>query len=170
MFLFSVRPAASGPDDWGLCPSSGRARWADILSPYHAPADAHLLGEGKGDNLVSLAAKVFHRNLRNYQYVGFETLWRDPTPEEQIALKDLLIDEFVAVQAGDYLPLGYLYQGTEAYTIVEQPDGSLTLTQYALTPVEEWKQLDNPADVPLYREVSSENQMVPASVAKSLYE
>lgn len=38
------------------------------------PADAHLLGEGKGDNLVSLAAKVFHRNLRNYQYVGFETL------------------------------------------------------------------------------------------------
>ena len=133
------------------------------------PADAHLLGEGKGDNLVSLAAKVFHRNLRNYQYVGFETLWRDPTPEEQIALKDLLIDEFVAVQAGDYLPLGYLYQGTEAYTIVEQPDGSLTLTQYALTPVEEWKQLDNPADVPLYREVSSENQMVPASVSKSLY-
>ena len=64
------------------------------------PADAHLLGEEKGDNLVSLAAKVFHRNLRNYQYVGFETLWRDPTPEEQIALKDLLIDEFVAVQAG----------------------------------------------------------------------
>ena len=53
---------------------------------------------------------------------------------------------------------------------MEQPDGSLTLTQYALTPVEEWKQLDNPADVPLYREVSSENQMVPASVAKSLYE
>ena len=66
-------------------------------------------------------------------------------------------------------PQGYLYQGTEAYTIVEQPDGSLTLTQYALTPVEEWKQLDNPADVPLYREVSSENQIVPASVAKSLY-
>ena len=89
--------------------------------------------------------------------------------DQQIALKDLLIDEFVAVQAGDYLPLGYLYQGTEAYTIVEQPDGSLTLTQYALTPVEEWKQLDNPADVPLYREVSSENQIVPASVAKSLY-
>lgn len=136
------------------------------LRPQRTPTS---WGEGKGDNLVSLAAKVFHRNLRNYQYVGFETLWRDPTPEEQIALKDLLIDEFVAVQAGDYLPLGYLYQGTEAYTIVEQTDGSLTLTQYALTPVEEWKQLDNPADVPLYREVSSENQMVPASVAKSLY-
>jgi len=75
-----------------------------------------------------------------------------------------------ALTVGERSPQGYLYQGTEAYTIVEQPDGSLTLTQYALTPVEEWKQLDNPADVPLYREVSSENQMVPASVAKSLYE
>ena len=124
-----------------------------------------IFGKDKGDNFINLAARVFGKDLRGYQYVCFDDLW---TPDLQ-ALQDLLMDTQMALTVGERSPQGYLYQGTEAYTIVEQPDGSLTLTQYALTPVEEWKQLDNPADVPLYREVSSENQIVPASVAKSLY-
>ena len=129
-----------------------------------------VFGKDKGDNFINLAARVFGKDLRGYQYVCFDDLWTPSVSDDLQALQDLLMDTQMALTVGERSPQGYLYQGTEAYTIVEQPDGSLTLTQYALTPVEEWKQLDNPADVPLYREVSSENQMVPASVAKSLYE
>ena len=124
-----------------------------------------VFGKDKGDNFINLAARVFGKDLRGYQYVCFDDLWTPSISDDLQALQDLLMDTQMALTVGERSP-----QGTEAYTIVEQPDGSLTLTQYALTPVEEWKQLDNPADVPLYREVSSENQMVPASVAKSLYE
>ncbi len=131
--------------------------------------DPFVLGKDKGDNLISLAARVFGKDLRGYQYICFDNLWTPSVPDNLLALRDLLIDTQTSLTIGERSPLGYLYQGTEAYTIVEQPDGSLTLTQYALTPVEEWKQLDNLADIPLYREVSSENQMVPTSVAKSLY-
>ena len=129
-----------------------------------------VFGKDKGDNFINLAARVFGKDLRGYQYVCFDDLWTPSISDDLQALQDLLMDTQMALTVGERSPQGYLYKGTEAYTIVEQPDGSLTLTQYALTPVEEWKQLDNPADVPLYREVSSENQMVPASVAKSLYE
>ena len=127
-----------------------------------------------GDSAYAEAAQeetpvVFGKDLRGYQYVCFDDLWTPSVSDDLQALQDLLMDTQMALTVGERSPQGYLYQGTEAYTIVEQPDGSLTLTQYALTPVEEWKQLDNPADVPLYREVSSENQIVPASVAKSLY-
>ena len=82
-----------------------------LLTPTLRPQRTPTSWGREGGQPGLLAAKVFHRNLRNYQYVGFETLWRDPTPEEQIALKDLLIDEFVAVQAGDYLPSGLSLPG-----------------------------------------------------------
>ena len=134
-----------------------------------AQEETPVFGKDKGDNFINLAAQVFGKDLRVYQYVCFDDLWTPSVSDDLQALQDLLMDTQMALTVGERSPQGYLYQGTEAYTIVEQPDGSLTLTQYALTPVEEWKQLDNPADVPLYREVSSENQIVPASVAKSLY-
>ena len=49
------------------------------------------------------------------------------------------------MEAGERMPVGYLYQGQAVYTIVEQPDGSLKLTNYEIQPADSAGGLGKPS-------------------------
>ena len=55
------------------------------------------------------------------------------------------------------MPVGYLYQGQAVYTIVEQPDGSLKLTNYELQPADSAGGLGETI-IPDYQVVSTEQR------------
>lgn len=145
-----------------------------------APAKAsnHWLGEGKGDAMRGVIQRVFGKDLSEYTYICEGELWdmggRVEVPSEYKALLSLAADLFVSAQEGEKIPLGYLCQGNTAYTVVEQPDGSLKLTEYALSaPTAEQtasaEDLIGQPDISLYRVVESTSAAAPRDVVDTLY-
>ena len=91
------------------------------------------LGLDKGQTMAALIETVFGYDLRSYAYVSFAELWNgEPSTEALRAIRGILTDTCAGMEAGERMPVGYLYQGQAVYTIVEQPDGSLKLTNYEL--------------------------------------
>ena len=75
---------------------------------------------------AALIETVFGYDLRSYAYVSFAELWNgEPSTEALRAIRGILTDTCAGMEAGERMPVGYLYQGQAVYTIVEQPDGSL---------------------------------------------
>lgn len=93
------------------------------------------LGLDKGQAMAALIETVFGYDLRSYAYVSFAELWNgEPSTEALRAIRGILTDTCAGMEAGERMPVGYLYQGQAVYTVVEQPDGSLKLTNYELQP------------------------------------
>ena len=76
--------------------------------------------------------------------------------------RKLLTDLFVETDAGEGLPLGFLYQGTEAYTVIRQADNTLRLTSYEI--------LSTEAAQPDYRTATTEVRPAAQSVVRALYQ
>lgn len=136
------------------------------------------LGEGKGDVMRDVIQTVFGKDLRAYMYISEGELWdigSGEVPPEWKALIDLARDIFVDAQEGEKLPLGYLYRGNTAYTVVEQPDGSLQLTEYQLhSPATAQAAADadliGELDETLYNVVKVENGTASRAVIDMLYQ
>ena len=132
-----------------------------------------VLGQGLGDNMISVIDQVFSYDLSDYQYVCFDDLWVESVSSELEPIQDILIDLYISAEAGERLPLGFLYQGTSVYTFVEQPDGSLTLTHFSLTPSVSTKSSTSTigeSDDALYTVLETENRVAPESIVSSLYQ
>lgn len=87
------------------------------------------------DKMRNRILDSFDVNLTEYEYVSFAELWR--TEQEDLSLelrplKSILMDAFAAAQAGDHLPSGILYKGSDAYTVQEKADGTLQLIRYCV--------------------------------------
>lgn len=134
-------------------------------------------GSGKGDAMIALIYEVYGYDLSDYTYVPACTLDTDLVQDADAAVKalaDINFDVETALQDGDHTPFGYLYQGNVAYTVVEQPDGSLRLTQYQLTPPvtaqkNSAKELIGEPDIPLYHVTEVENAAAERNVIDTLY-
>ena len=105
----------------------------------------------------------------------FEDVWTGNISDKQEPLLDILVDRFDAVKPGERLPLGFLYQDNLAFTVVEQPDGSLELTRYSLTSPSAIvkNSLDDGIghqDSPLYSILETENHVASKDVVASLYQ
>lgn len=127
------------------------------------------MGEEKGDVMRDLIQTVFDKDLHGYAYISEGELWdigSGEVPLEWNALIDLARDIFVDAQEGEKLPLGYLYRGNTAYTVVEQPDGSLQLTEYQLHSPATAEELDET----LYHVVTVENGTASRAVIDVLYQ
>lgn len=135
------------------------------------------IGYGKGNAMRSVIQAVFDKDLSEYTYISHGELWdmgRGEVPLELKALFSLAADLFVSAQEGEKIPLGYLYQGNTAYTVVEQPDGSLKLTEYALstptaTQTAAAENLIGELDATLYREVKNQAAVPSRTVIDTLY-
>ena len=142
----------------GSGPSSGNANEETSVGPI-------TLGLGKGENMVSVIDQVFGKDLSGYGYVSFAELWRNDDaaiPQELFPFRKLLTDLFVETDAGEGLPLGFLYQGTEAYTVIRQADNTLRLTSYEI--------LSTEATQPDYRTATTEVRPAAQSVVRALYQ
>ncbi len=142
----------------GSGPSSGNANEETSVGPI-------TLGLGKGENMVSVIDQVFGKDLSGYGYVSFAELWRNDDaaiPQELFPFRKLLTDLFVETDAGEGLPLGFLYQGTEAYTVIRQADNTLRLTSYEI--------LSTEAAQPDYRTATTEVRPAAQSVVRALYQ
>ncbi|MBR5792199.1 MAG: hypothetical protein IKY34_03725 [Ruminiclostridium sp.] len=134
-------------------------------------------GSGKGDAMIALIYEVYGYDLSEYTYVPACTLDTDLVQDADAAVKalaDVNFDVQTALRDGDHTPFGYLYQGNVAYTVVEQPDGSLTLTQYQLTPPitaqkNSTRELIGKPDIPLYQVTEVENAAAERNVIDTLY-
>lgn len=142
----------------GSGPSSGNANEETSVGPIP-------LGLGKGENMVSVIDQVFGKDLSGYDYVSFAELWRNDDaaiPQELFPFRKLLTDLFVETDAGEGLPLGFLYRGTEAYTVIRQADNTLRLTSYEI--------LSTEATQPDYRTATTEVRPAAQSVVRALYQ
>lgn len=126
------------------------------------------LGLDKGENMAAVIRDVFGYDLRGYQYVSFAELW-DETQVTRATqpMRRILLDTCAAIQAGENMPLGYLYQGNTVYTAVEQPDGSLQLTQYEVQP--HTNSAETATVLPDYRVVETETRAVNQASMEALY-
>lgn len=131
------------------------------------------LGVEKGQNMISVIRNVFGYDLSSYHYVSFAELWgNDPLPSETRAIKRILTDLCMEIEAGERAPLGFLYQGNDVYTVVEQPDGSLELAQYKVQLVPATQSI-NGAELeafPDYQIVDTEIRTATQDIVQSLYE
>lgn len=142
----------------GSGPSSGNANEETSVGPI-------TLGLGKGENMVSVIDQVFGKDLSGYDYVSFAELWRNDDaaiPQELFPFRKLLTDLFVETDAGEGLPLRFLYRGTEAYTVIRQADNTLRLTSYEI--------LSTEATQPDYRTATTEVRPAAQSVVRALYQ
>ncbi len=142
----------------GSGPSSGNANEETSVGPI-------TLGLGKGENMVFVIDQVFGKDLSGYDYVSFAELWRNDDaaiPQELFPFRKLLTDLFVETDAGEGLPLGFLYRGTEAYTVIRQADNTLRLTSYEI--------LSTEATQPDYRTATTEVRPAAQSVVRALYQ
>ena len=151
---------------------------AKALSVELASTDAATgFGSGKGDAMIALIYEVYGYDLSDYTYVPACTLDTDLVQDADAAVKaiaDINFDVETALQDGDHTPFGYLYQGNVAYTVVEQPDGSLKLTQYRLLSpskvrVNSDQELIGKLDVPLYQITEVEKVTAERSVIDAFY-
>ena len=116
------------------------------------------LGLDKGQAMAALIETVFGYDLRSYAYVSFAELWNgEPSTEALRAIRGILTDTCAGMEAGERMPVGYLYQGQAVYTIVEQPAGSLKLTNYEIQPVDSAGGLGETI-IPDYQVVSMEQR------------
>lgn len=87
-------------------------------------------------------------------------------------MRAIAIDRYVEVEQGQRLPLGFLYQGATAYTVVEQPNGSLELIKYELLETVQTQEDENcvaEQDAAQYKVLETENKTAPQSVVDALY-
>ena len=99
----------------------------------HITVEPSTFGNGRGPAMISVIDTVFGYDLSSFRYVSHtELCTEDPISSENLGLRHLLIDIYIAAKEGDFIPLGFLCEDTIAYTVVEQPDGTLALTKYLL--------------------------------------
>ena len=130
------------------------------------------LGENKGNNMISVMQNAFGIDLTEYQFVSFGDLWDNAAETTYPALRAIAIDRYVEVEQGQRLPLGFLYQGTTAYTVVEQPNGSLEMIKYELLGTDQVQGGEDRVaeqDDMQYKVLETENKMAPQSVVETLY-
>lgn len=148
----------------------GRTTYSDKTEPS---AEAKMtLGENKGNNMISVMQNAFGIDLTEYQFVSFGDLWDNAAETTYPALRAIAIDRYVEVEQGQRLPLGFLYQGTTAYTVVEQPNGSLEMIKYELLGTDQVQAGEDRVaeqDDMQYKVLETENKMAPQSVVETLY-
>ena len=130
------------------------------------------LGENKGNNMTSVIKSTFDLDLTGYQFVSFGDLWDNAAETTYPALRAIAIDRYVEVEQGQRLPLGFLYQGATAYTVVEQPNGSLELIKYELLETVQTQEDENcvaEQEAAQYKVLETENKTAPQSVVDALY-
>lgn len=130
------------------------------------------LGENKRNNMISVMQSAFGIDLTEYQFVSFGDLWDNAAETTYPALRAIAIDRYVEVEQGQRLPLGFLYQGTTAYTVVEQPNGSLEMIKYELLRTDQVQAGEDRVaeqDDMQYKVLETENKMAPQSVVETLY-
>ena len=126
------------------------------------------IGIGKAPNMISVIKQEFGHDLSSYHYVSFAELWvNDPLPDEILPMRRILGDIFVECEVGDGLPLGFLYQGNEAYTTLKQPDNTLKLTKYEFLTPAETRSANN--DDLSYQIVDTEVKPTTQTVVNALY-
>lgn len=126
------------------------------------------IGIGKAQNMISVIKQEFGHDLSSYHYVSFAELCvDDPLPSDILPMRRILGDIFVECEVGDGLPLGFLYQGNEAYTTRKQSDSTLKLTKYKiLTPEETQGVIDEDF---CYQIVDTEVKPTTQTVVNALY-
>lgn len=161
----------------GLCTVTAFAAYGAVgigeAQTGETAAEAKLtLGENKGNNMTSVIKKAFDLDLTGYQFVSFGDLWDNAAETTYPALRAIAIDRYVEVEQGQRLPLGFLYQGATAYTVVEQPNGSLELIKYELLETVQTQEDENcvaEQDAAQYKVLETENKTAPQSVVDALY-
>ena len=139
--LAHARNTNTPPHHWGGS-QEATVVWGDWEHDNSASQESDdnsiTIGIGKAPNMISVIKQEFGHDLSSYHYVSFAELWvDDPLPNEILPMRRILGDIFVECEVGDGLPLGFLYQGNEAYTTRKQSDSTLKLTKYKILTPEE---------------------------------
>ena len=131
-------------------------------------------GIGKGTAMAAVIDTVFGYDLREYAYVSYVELWTDEAiPEEHAWLQCILRDIFIEIEEGQFMPMGFLYKDDTAYTVVEQPDGTLSLTQYSLLPETNAVTAqgnESSSDIPEYQVVDTQVKRADRALIDSMYQ
>ena len=149
-----------------------------------APAKAEPIipmGYGKGDRLAAVAQSAFNLDLCNFQYISDGELCAlgengtENLSGQELAMSMLLGDIYISAQEGDKLPLGYFYHGNTVYTVTEQRDGTVKLTEYtiltdALAQVETTVTETGSLNLPLYQTVAERTGSADRALLDAVYE
>ena len=128
------------------------------------------LGLNKGENMAAVIRDAFGYDLSAYQYVSFAELWDEgQVTSATQPIRRILLDTCMDIQAGETMPLGYLYQGNTVYTVVEQPGGSLQLTQYEVQPTPATTPAEGAEVFPDYQVVETETCEPNQAMVEALY-
>lgn len=131
-------------------------------------------GIGKKAAMTSVIDNTFGYNLSDFNYVSYAELWTDEAiPEEHEWLQCILRDIFVEIEEGQFMPMGFLYKDDTAYTVVEQPDGTLSLTQYSLLPETNAVTAqgnESSSNIPEYQVVDTQAKRTDRALIDSMYQ
>ena len=161
-----------------VCPARFGGRNFYELRPLNslsANDESMGLGNEKANAIATVANTVFDYDFSNYNYASFYDLWTDETlPDNMATMRDILIDVFNAGKEGTHLPFGFFYNDEFAYTVVEQEDGSLALTEYSLYPstaaTVSTQSEDTSFDTPSYEVIDVEVADADHSVINIMYQ
>lgn len=151
-------------------------RMADEPAAVQSPDAYNGLGFGKGDKMAAVIQTMFGYDLSDYQYISFSEMWdAESLPSDQEKIKEILMDCYTGIGAGEFIPMGFLYKDNLAYTVVEQPDGSVILSEYELldendTSMATVQSEEHETGTPTYQLVNEEQKPVDRTVMDSLYQ
>lgn len=152
-----------------------------LTAPPETTAPDVPMGYGKADRLAAVAQSVFDLDLCNFQYISDGELCAlgengtENLSGQELAMSMLLGDIYISAQAGEKLPLGYFYHGNTVYTVTEQRDGTVKLTEYtiltdALAQVETNVNETGSLDLPLYQTVAERTGSADRALLDAVYE
>lgn len=153
------------------------SRMADEPTAVQSPDESNGLGVGKGDKMAAVIQTMFGYDLSDYQYISFREMWdAESLPSDQEKIKEILMDRhYIGIKVGEFIPMGFLYKDNLAYTVVEQPDGSVVLSEYKLldendAPMATVQSEEHETGTPTYQLVDEEQKPVDRTVMDSLYQ
>ncbi len=133
-------------------------------------------GNGKGDKMAAVIQTMFGHDLSDYQYISFSELWETEDLSGDLEkIKEILMDRYIGIKVGEFIPMGFLYKDSTAYTVVEQSDGSVVLSEYKLldendASVAAAQSEECEAETSVYLLVGTEKQAVDRALMDSLYQ
>ena len=133
-------------------------------------------GNGKGDKMAAVIQTMFGHDLSDYQYISFSELWETEDLSGDLEkIKEILMDRYIGIKVGEFIPMGFLYKDSTAYTVVEQSDGSVVLSEYKLldendASIAAAQSEECEAETSVYLLVGTEKQAVDRALMDSLYQ